>query len=226
MDSSVKAAFFVTRLFLACVVIAFVAAGCSVRHPAPVSDRGGDGKPAPAKAPASAKPAPGTSDGRPDLYTVRKGDTLFGIALDHGLDYRELAQWNGISDPGVLRIGQQLRLTPPGTVTAAPYKGAPGVQGRPIGEAPAPAVSGVKNQPRAVRAPYSDQAYAQMSGAKPEPATPARQEEGEDAVAWAWPASGKVVSASPSPANWASRCLPARRAGSSSAAPASAASAS
>jgi lipoprotein NlpD len=174
---------------------AVLAGGCSVRHPAPVSDRGSDGKPAAAKPSASAKPAPRPADGRPDFYTVRKGDTLFSIALDHGLDYRELAQWNGISDPGVIRIGQQLRLTPPGTVTAAPYRGAPGVQGKPIGEAPAAAASGVKSQPRAVRAPYSDQAYTQMSGAKPEPSTPARQEEGEDAVAWAWPVSGKVISA-------------------------------
>ena len=113
---------------------------------------------------------------------------------DHGLDYRELAQWNGITDPGVIGIGQQLRLTSPVPVAAAPYRTAPGVQGRPLGEATRPGGDGVKSQPKALRAPYSDQAYAQMSGAKPEPVTSAGREEGEENIAWGWPATGKVIS--------------------------------
>jgi lipoprotein NlpD len=51
----------------------------------------------------------------------------------------------------------------------------------------------VKTQPKAVRAPYSDQTYAQMSGAKPEPST-AKPDEGDDSVNWSWPATGKVIS--------------------------------
>ena len=155
---------------------------------------------APEARPAPARPAPKPADARPELYAVRKGDTLYSIALDHGLDYRELAQWNGITDPGVIRIGQLLRLRPPAsTVTAAPFKTPPGVQGRPLGDTP---VGGdnVKTEPKAVRAPYSDQAYAQLASIKPEPAPrgeprpPAGRDEGEESIHWGWPASGKVIS--------------------------------
>ena len=47
-------------------------------------------------------------------YTVKRGDTLYKIALDNGLDYRELAAWNAIENINVIREGQSLRLTAPG----------------------------------------------------------------------------------------------------------------
>jgi len=179
--------------FTLILVAVALAGGCTARRGAPVVDRTAETKSAPSKPGVAAKPAPRPGDARPEFYTVRKGDTLYSIALDHGLDYRELAQLNGITDPGVIRVDQQLRLRLAGSAaTTAPVKTAPGVQGRPIGEAPS-AVAGdnVKTQPKAVRAPYSDQTYAQMSGAKPEPAKP---DEGEDSVNWGWPARGKIVS--------------------------------
>jgi lipoprotein NlpD len=47
-------------------------------------------------------------------YRVEKGDTLYSIAGDHGLDYHKLAAWNGIAPPYLLEPGQVLRLSPPG----------------------------------------------------------------------------------------------------------------
>lgn len=185
---------FFPSLVLACIAVA-LAAGCVARRGAPVVDRAPETRAAPSRPAVAAQPAPRPAEAQPEFYTVRKGDTLYSIALDHGLDYREVAQLNGITDPGVIRVGQQLRLRAAGSaVTTAPVKTAPGVQGRPIGEAP-PAAAGdnVKTQPKAVRAPYSDQTYAQMSGAKPEPAA-AKSDDGDDGVNWGWPASGKVVS--------------------------------
>jgi len=56
----------------------------------------------------------------PATYAVRKGDTLYSIAWRHGLDYRQLAEWNGIGPTYLIRPGQVLRLTPPaGGRTAA-----------------------------------------------------------------------------------------------------------
>ena len=191
---SVNSVFSVAKLLLVCAAVAAIAAGCATRTGAPVTDRSSDARPAPAKS-APVKPALKPADTRPDFYTVRKGDTLFSIALDHGLDYRELAQWNNITDPSVIRIGQQLRLSSPASATtAAPFKAAPGVEGRPIGDTAA-AGDNVKTQPRAVRAPYSDQTYAQLAKpeTKPEARPPARDDGGEG-VAWGWPASGKVIS--------------------------------
>jgi lipoprotein NlpD len=178
-------------------------AGCAVRTGAPVVDRAAEAKAAPGKPPLAAKPAARSTDARPEFHAVRKGDTLYSIALDYGLDYRELAQWNGMTEPSVISIGQQLRLSPPAgtTATTAPLKAASGVQARPLDESPAAiGDGGVKTQPRAVRAPYSDQTYAQMAILKPEPSprtepSPPSGQEGEEYVAWGWPASGKVIGA-------------------------------
>ena len=41
-------------------------------------------------------------DWRPDLYTVKKGDTLYSIGLEHGFDYKEIAQLNQIEPPYII----------------------------------------------------------------------------------------------------------------------------
>lgn len=43
-------------------------------------------------------------------YTVKSGDTLYGIALANGLNWQTLAKQNGISDPNVIFVGQNLSL--------------------------------------------------------------------------------------------------------------------
>ena len=99
---------------IAVLVLALViAAGCATRRaPAPVVDRRAPQPVVDRRAPptVAAQPAPKTS---PDFYAVRRGDTLYSIALEHGADYRDLAQWNHLDDPTRLRVGQELRVTPP-----------------------------------------------------------------------------------------------------------------
>jgi len=156
--------------------------GCtSTSHRAPVSER----------SPQTAKPSSRTtygSDTRPDSYIVRKGDTLFSIALDYGLDYKELAAWNGISNPRVLTTGQQLRLRSP--VVTAPLKSAPTVAGRPVVIGPTSSLEGVKSQPKAVKLPYSDQAVAHLSQ---QPATDEKPISDDENVNWGWPTKGKLA---------------------------------
>jgi lipoprotein NlpD len=182
-------------------VLLVLLSGCMTGRPAPVTER----LPSQAKA-APAKPVPRVAQvpdqPRPAFYTVKTGDTLYSIALEFGLDYRELAAWNNI-EPSRIRIGQQLRLTPPGGVVASPLRTPSGaVETKPLGTGTG-AVAGAKVEPRGVRVPYSDQAYAQMSGAKPDPsvaAKPPAQAEpkpfppGADEVDWIWPVTGKIVS--------------------------------
>jgi lipoprotein NlpD len=58
------------------------------------------------------------------IYTVKAGDTLYSIALDFGLDWRELARANNLSDPSKLSIGQKLRVTgAPGPVAGGSASG-------------------------------------------------------------------------------------------------------
>lgn len=198
------------RLGIAIGLACLLVAGCTATRQAPVIERTPQAKPV-APSTAVAKPAPAVKpttaapDTRPAFHTVRKGDTLYSIALDYGLDYKELAEWNNI-DPAKIQVGQQLRLAPPtGTVTTAPLKSVPGaVEARPLGTpVPSVAADGVKNEPKGVRVPYSDQAYAQLAALKPEsgPATkpdarPDQKPEiarDEDDLDWMWPASGKVI---------------------------------
>ncbi len=186
------------RLGLSAVLICVLAAGCAAKRPAPVIERAPQAKVAVPSAPVPAKPLPRQPDTRAEVYTVKAGDTLYSIALDHGLDYRELAVWNNI-DPSRIRVGQQLRLTaPPSTVVTAPLKTAPGtVEARPLGSGPG--ADNLKTQPKAVRVPYSDQAYTQMASLSPEPAPavkPATKPDSardEDDLDWIWPSAGKVI---------------------------------
>jgi lipoprotein NlpD len=112
---------------------------------------------------------------------VKRGDTVQKIALDHGLDYRELAAWNNLENINVIRAGQVLRLTAPPTESAsvaasavqtAPLKTVPALTAGDASPAPA-SLSGTrtntetyKSQPKAFKEPYSEQALrdAQRGG--------------------------------------------------------------
>jgi lipoprotein NlpD len=118
------------------VVLAVAVAGCAARRtPAPVVDRYSKPKPAPVRQ-AAAAPAPAPQSG--DYYVVKRGDTLYSIALDHGADYREVAQWNGLDDPTRIQVGQQLRVTPPpGQAQVGTVRSAGRIESRPLaGESP------------------------------------------------------------------------------------------
>ncbi|MFT3791330.1 MAG: peptidoglycan DD-metalloendopeptidase family protein [Rudaea sp.] len=90
-------------------------AGC-VSDPADDEDRSFDESPSlQSPPPQRAKTPPPDSS-----YRVVKGDTLYSIAFKRGLDYRDVAAWNGIAAPQYkILIGQEIRLGRPGTPSAA-----------------------------------------------------------------------------------------------------------
>lgn len=61
----------------------------------------------------------------PAQYTVESGDTLYGIAWRHDMDFRELARINNIQPPYRIDVGQTLSLSANGQ---APSSGAGGQQ--------------------------------------------------------------------------------------------------
>jgi lipoprotein NlpD len=158
------------RLALAALVLLALLAGCTTRAPAPVDDR----RPQ-AQAKPAAKPAAGAAAAaaQPGSYTVKRGDTLYSIALEHGVDYRELARWNGMDDPARIRVGQELRVSAPEEKPAAGVQvgsvhQAGDVEARPIGApagaaAPIAADGAMKTSPKALRMPYSEQNLAALS---------------------------------------------------------------
>lgn len=197
------------KRIVAGLVVACLLAGCaSGGHRAPVVARG--------VAVNTAKPVAkyGQADWRPRVHVVQKGDTLYGIAFNYGLDPRELAELNGIQDPNVIQVGQQIKLFP------AAAESRPAVESHAESK---PLQSLVKEQPRVMKYPYSEAAVAKAEAGesdtrrapvaqtrpeskpevKPEPRPEAKPEVqppdnaadngGDDALEWGMPAQGKLV---------------------------------
>ena len=132
-------------------------AGCAGDHLAPVSDRS-------------------ISDGGQRVaeghYQVRSGDTLYAIAWDHGLDHRDLAEWNRLDSPDRIRVGQRLRLEPP------------------AGDAP-----GRGRAASTDRAPSSSEPAATRRDETPDDTAAETSVNGEAPGDWRWPTEGEVVKA-------------------------------
>jgi len=62
----------------------------------------------------------------PEWHVVRAGETLYAIAHRYGLDYRELARWNGIHTGDLIHPGDRLRLGRPSGKGATAAVSAPG----------------------------------------------------------------------------------------------------
>ncbi|MHB9119788.1 MAG: peptidoglycan DD-metalloendopeptidase family protein [Burkholderiales bacterium] len=187
------------------MLAALVLSGCAATGHAPVGER---------VASIKSRYNHYASDWRPKTYTVQKGDTLFGIALEYGFGYREIAEWNGIDDPNRINTGQVLRLTPPnGNVAAAAPAGS--VPSAAVAAAPAATQNFRKSEPKASKLPYSAQTLAASLAAPPAPPSPPAKPaapdnkpvpsekpvvseapdaaDSDEAVAWIWPTSGKTL---------------------------------
>lgn len=208
----------------AVALLAALLAGCSVpQHRAPVEERRGapvrtapaatpGGAAAPSAAGETAKPLPGAENaGKPGYYTVKAGDTLIRIALEHGQPWRELVRWNTLDNPNQIEVGQVLRVVPPGAdpnSAASRPVASSRVDARPLDARPVPpsgtAAIGVPAAPAAAAtaatAPgsatgtASAPATAPTAASTPAPAPEATPGAGKDEdVNWAWPSSAPVA---------------------------------
>jgi lipoprotein NlpD len=120
-------------------------------------------------APAVPAPTPAPEG----TYSVKRGDTLYSIALEHGHDYRDVAQWNSLDDPSKLGVGQVLRVTPPSQPAVAVGSGRAGsrIESRPLEAPPQKPVAAAPVPAPAQKKPLLESAP----------------------LTFAWPAKGKVV---------------------------------
>ncbi len=175
---------------------------------APVVERGpqSNARPEPV-APARERDERGT-------YTVKKGDTLIRVALEHGQNYRDLVLWNNLSNPNDIKVDQVLRVQAPDV--AAP---ASGVQTSAVIMPPSERVL-KKTTPRADKRPDAapadlqhpdssaaarDTKLVDKNGAAPAGApvlvakaaplqvTLAAPLADEERLSWIWPTDGKVI---------------------------------
>ncbi len=106
-------------------------------------------------------------------HVVRKGETLYSISWRYGYDYRQVAAWNNIPPPYIIREGQRLRLTPP-------------AERREIGASPGRS----EPRPMTARRPETRPAAQPKEKAEPAvvpPAQPPRK------LTWVWPAEGSIL---------------------------------
>ena len=126
----------------------------------------------------TAKALPGAENaGKAGFYTVRQGDTLLRIGLDHGQSARDLARWNNLDNPNLIETGQVLRVAPPAQEAAAVRPAAPAVTAAPVVAAQAAS---------AASAPIAAKPVAAA------PSTPANTE-GDDPIAFQWPVRGPLI---------------------------------
>ena len=149
----------------------------SARAPAPA--------PVATSSPVSMGPAMAGSEnaGKPGFYSVRPGDTLTKIALDHGQAWRDIAKWNGLDNPNMIEVDQVLRVAPPAMEVAANR------QTKPVmAQNPTPANSSTSNTPTptASSAPASSASNAAPSASAPVNVS-------DDGMTFAWPHPGPVL---------------------------------
>ncbi|PWK36937.1 peptidoglycan DD-metalloendopeptidase family protein [Cupriavidus plantarum] len=161
--------------------------------PAPVVDRTStSGAPAAA---AALEPAP------PGYYRVKRGDTLYRIALENGQSYRDVAGWNNLGNVNQIEVGQLLRVVPPsadpnaaaGVATVPINSGSVQAQpidaSRPVGT-PMSAASAAPATPAAGAASAPAAAAASTSSAAPSSASSAVA---DGSIRMAWPATGQLI---------------------------------
>jgi len=183
------------RLALLILSLGILSACSTETRVAPVIDR-----PAPTASSFRPRPqpAPAVEEAKPDArgtYTVRRGDTLLRIALDHGQNYRDLVAWNNLADPDDIKDGQVLKV-------AQPERSANGVVTSPVtmpGAEKVPAVP-KKTEPSGAKKPYSEANLAKEDNPKAEkvvttgvtPGTTVTANDDEK-LSWMWPSDGKII---------------------------------
>jgi lipoprotein NlpD len=110
---------------------------------------------------SSNEPAP------PGYYRVKRGDTLARIALDNGQSPRDLAQWNNMSNPNQIEVGDLILVKPP-----------------------AGSKSAVKPVPKA--AGNTDAVKVDTPKVETAKAEPSKDVVAEPGIRLSWPAKGKV----------------------------------
>jgi len=155
-------------LLLVGTAVALIGCSSTSLSRAPVEERPGRTPPAPVVSTdtSAIKQAPGFENaGKVGYYTVKPGDTLLKIALEHGHSFRDLVSWNQLDNPNRIEVGQVLRVIAPLNT---------GVVIQPV---PKPVIAA---------APVDQASASGTSATVPATAT-------EPATNWIWPVGGAML---------------------------------
>lgn len=104
-------------------------------------------------------------------YHVRSGETLYSIAWKHGLDYKDVARWNGIPAPYRIYKGQELWLVPRTPPSSSSQSSSQVSKSRPSSK--------------------TAQKKPAHSATKPKTSDDPRYISGD--IKWVWPLQGKII---------------------------------
>jgi lipoprotein NlpD len=121
---------------------------------------------------------------KPGQYIVRRGDTLYSIAWQNGLNFRQLAEMNAIHSPYTIYVGQSLRLS---LATGAPPTPSPTPVPGPVSTPPPESGAVASPVPRSGPVLATAPVPAPEPEAAPEPALPAIVSH------WVWPTTGPLL---------------------------------
>jgi lipoprotein NlpD len=120
-------------------------------------------------------------------YVVRRGDTLYSIAWQQGLEVSELARINGIRPPYTIYAGQRLKVRPGPVPQATPLARAAPLRATPLPKpVPVPA-SPTQARPATAPAAAATPTPAPMPAAAHNAGSPAYDGK------WVWPTRGKLL---------------------------------
>ncbi|MGH8459410.1 MAG: LysM peptidoglycan-binding domain-containing protein, partial [Nevskiales bacterium] len=119
----------------------------------------------------------------PEDYIVESGDTLYSIAWQNGFDVQELAAWNGIKPPYLIRPGQRILLEPPEDFVYVPDARGPAQ--------PEPEPSAVSTTPL----PGEEPVDVRSADEPAPPSVTVATAPPPSAVKWRWPAEGELLAA-------------------------------
>lgn len=159
---------FQKSIWVPACILSVLLAGCSSASKAPVDDGSKS---------AAISPYPALPKDCTQTWTVRRGDTLIGIALDAGADYREIAAMNQLSNPNLIQLDRTLCVRR-ATGKSAKKGSTPATTVKPVGKESTASKSAVSPTKPVEEMPTTSSATA------------AAMAEG---VRFSWPAKGKIV---------------------------------
>ena len=199
------------RICLSLASIGLVAS-CASPGPAPVESRAVPGSLPAEQRSATGKPLGSLEPLGKGQYRVRRGDTLYSIAVDHNADWKDLTRWNKLSNPNLIEPGQVLWVMNPSprsgpALAQSSPPAAAGAQAQPIAPSSGVGVRPLQSQPPSE--PQPKEAKAMGASAEPpaaaslpaDPAAPAASAPPTELASiapaptgWVWPANGQIIS--------------------------------
>lgn len=138
----------------------------------------------------------------PGFYTVKKGDTLRKIAQQFSQSVRDITDWNNLSNPNDIKVGQVLRVAPAEGTQVSSVPMDTGLEAKPLEAKPvsssssASGLPSLKSTPLGSKVAYTDQAWADMQRGEPSAARALDTPKKPDAIAaskFSWPTDGRIV---------------------------------